>query len=69
MGFYDQQKKNRYERIQTIVEENGPIEKDKLVSKIKVDMGLSEENATDYVEDLLEADKLEKNDDEEIEAV
>jgi predicted transcriptional regulator len=69
MGFYDQQKKNRYERIQTIVEENGPIKKDKLVSKIKVDMGLSEENATDYVEDLLEADKLEKNDDEEIEAV
>lgn len=62
MGYYDEQKKARYERIKSITEEKGPLEETELIANLKVDMGLTEEKATEYVEDLKVAGDLEVDD-------
>lgn len=61
MGYYDTQKKERYERIVEKVKPEGE-EKDTLISKIKVDMGLRQEKAEEYISDLFDAGRLEKED-------
>jgi predicted solute-binding protein len=60
MGYYDQQKKNRYKRIKSIIEKEDPIEKHSLVSKVKIDMGLSNEKVEEYLDDLENAGEIEK---------
>jgi predicted ArsR family transcriptional regulator len=58
MGYYDQQKKNRYERIKSLIEDEGPIEKQKIISKTKIDMGLSNEKVEEYLDDLENAGEI-----------
>jgi len=63
MGYYDEQKRVRYEKIKKTIKENQPIEEQTLISKIKIDEGLSENTVKDYIRDLENANSIEKSED------
>jgi len=59
-----QMKKETYQTIQNYLKNEAPVEKDRMLAELEIEMGLSQEKASEYIETLEKAKRIKIEDGE-----